>query len=603
MKAFRITSGNQFVQQVKLEPGEHTFSGYIYAESYSSSHRVQLRGSAGNFDMSIPLNVNWAWQYFSVTFTIYDTMTALDLSNSSYPVRILAPMFETGNNASTHRPNDLDLEEELENVDTKYGEKVIELDGKITQTKEQFEIDYTKKTEMESYVDGVKTTMQNDYNSKFSQTAEQIALKASKEEVDGIEGRLSNAEGELVVQAGQIAGKVSQQDFNTLGQRVSDAEGSLTIQAGQIAGKVSQQDFNTLGQRVSDAEGSLTIQAGQIAGKVSQTEYDGDMNVISSSISTIDQKADSIELSVDNLMDDLEATGIKISTKEIEVVAPKFKIRKPNGGTIAVFDENINIDDDGNMRLKSLRTPFALKTQWSGVDFDDTPNVILTNFAGSGDLILPSGEKYNGQHINIIWDMFFNTDISPTRILFRLKPAGTGKMFSEKGSRDDYIRLSTHERVYIGLLGYWANGVLNWIVTDKVNRSSAQPSFKAGEVVYSASVLLGSVSVYENKIVGAPSMVSVASNIVQVDCPTIFVLNDSGSLISRLLDRDYIAPLVQTDEYTRAVVQDYNTTLNRFLLKSISRTNIASSSAAAQNPTFRFSLVAVRDFSQLYQNI
>lgn len=543
MKAFRITSGNQFVQQVKLEPGEHTFSGYIYAESYSSSHRVQLRGSAGNFDVSIPLNVNWAWQYFSVTFTIYDTMTALDLSNSSYPVRILAPMFETGNNASTHRPNDLDLEEELENVDTKYGEKVIELDGKITQTKEQFEIDYTKKTEMESYVDGVKTTIQNDYNSKFIQTADQIVLKASKEEVDGIEGRLSNAEGELVVQAGQIASKVS------------------------------------------------------------QTEYDGDMNVISSSISAIDQKADSIELSVDNLMDDLEATGIKISTKEIEVVAPKFKIRKPNGGTIAVFDENINIDDDGNMRLKSLRTPFALKTQWSGVDFDDTPNVILTDFAGSGDLVLPSGEKYNGQHINIIWDMFFNTDISPTRILFRLKPAGTGKMFSEKGSRDDFIRLSTHERVYIGLLGYWANGVLNWIVTDKVNRSSVQPSFKAGEVVYSASVLLGSVSVYENKIVGAPSMVSVASNIIQIDCPTIFVLNDSGSLISRLLDRDYIAPLVQTDEYTRAVVQDYNTTYNRFLLKNISRTNITSSSAAAQNPTFRFSLVAVRDFSQLYQNL
>ena len=573
MKAFRITSGNQFVQQVKLEPGEHTFSGYIYAESYSSSHRVQLRGSAGNFDMSIPLNVNWAWQYFSVTFTIYDTMTALDLSNSSYPVRILAPMFETGNNDSTHRPNDLDLEEELENVDTKYGEKVIELDGKITQTKEQFEIDYTKKTEMESYVDGVKEIIQTDYNSKFIQTAEQISAKATKEEVDGIEGRLSNAEGELV------------------------------IQAGQIAGKVSQQDFNTLGQRVSDAEGSLTIQAGQIASKVSQTEYDGDMNVISSSISAIDQKADSIELSVDNLMDDLEATGIKISTKEIEVVAPKFKVRKPNGGTIAVFDENINIDDDGNMRLKSLRTPFALKTQWSGVDFDDTPNVILTNFAGSGDFILPSGEKYNGQHINIIWDMFFNTDISPTRILFRLKPAGTGKMFSEKGSRDDYIRLSTHERVYIGLLGYWANGVLNWIVTDKVNRSSAQPSFKAGEVVYSASVLLGSVSVYENKIVGAPSMVSVASNIIQIDCPTIFVLNDSGSLISRLLDRDYITPLVQTDEYTRAVVQDYNTTYNRFLLKNISRTNIASSSAAAQTPTFRFSLVAVRDFSQLYQNI
>lgn len=363
------------------------------------------------------------------------------------------------------------------------------------------------------------------------------------------------------------------------------------------------------------SESRIQILRDEISLKVSNAEMESainqkadEINLTVSNIkdgleSEINQKSDEINLTVDNLKDDLEATGVKISTKEIEVVAPKFKIRKPNGGTVAVFDENINIDDDGNMRLKSLRTPFALKTQWSGVDFDDTPNVILTNFAGSGDLVLPSGEKYNGQHINIIWDMFFNTDISPTRILFRLKPAGTGKIFSEKGSRDDFIRLSTHERVYIGLLGYWANGVLNWIVTDKVNRSSVQPSFKAGEVVYSANVLLGSVSVYENKIVGAPSMVSVASNIIQIDCPTIFVLNDSGSLISRLLDRNYIAPLVQTDEYTRAVVQDYNTTYNRFLLKNISRTNIASSSAAAQNPTFRFSLVAVRDFSQLYQNL
>ena len=542
-KAFRITSGNQFVQQVKLEPGEHTFSGYIYAESYSSSHRVQLRGSAGNFDVSIPLNVNWAWQYFSVTFTIYDTMTTLDLSNSSYPVRILAPMFETGNNASTHRPNDLDLEEELENVDTKYGEKVLELDGKITQTKEQFEIDYTKKTEMESYVDGVKEIIQTDYNSKFIQTAEQISAKATKEEVDGIEGRLSNAEGELVIQAGQIASKVS------------------------------------------------------------QTEYDGDMNVISSSISAIDQKADSIELSVDNLMDDLEATGIKISTKEIEVVAPKFKIRKPNGGTIAVFDENINIDDDGNMRLKSLRTPFALKTQWSGVDFEDTPNVILTSFDGSGDLTLPSGEKYNGQHINIIWDMFFNTDISPTRILFRLKPAGTGKIFSEKGSRDDYIRLSTHERVYIGLLGYWANGVLNWIVTDKVNRSSVQPFFKAGETVFSADVFATILTVLENKIIGAPSLLSVSSNIVQVLCPTISVLSDSNTQVPRVLDNSLIMPVIEPDNYTQATVVNYNLSPSRFELKRINRANITSTSATAQTPYFRFSLVAIRDFSQLYQNL
>lgn len=594
MKAFRITSANQFVQQVKLEPGEHTFSGYIYAESYASNHRVQLRGSAGNFDIAIPLNVNWAWQYFSVTFTIYDTMTALDLSNSSYRVRILAPMFETGNNASTHRPNDLDLEEELENVDTKYGEKIIELDGKITQTKEQFEIDYTKKTEMESYVDGVKTTIQNDYNSKFIQTAEQISTKATKEEVDGIGGRLSNAEGELVVQAGQINAKASKEEVTGLGSRVTEAEQSIDALTGEISLKVSRTEFDEFGDEVSSEFSEVRQTASEHSTRIGNSE---------DKISEVEQTADNIRMSVDDLSDGLEATGIDIALEKITIRAPKFLIEQPNGNPVAVFNENFLLDDFGNMRIKSLRTPFVLRTQWSGVNFEDTPNVILTSFEGSGDLTLPSGEKYNGLHINIIWDMFFNTEMASTRILFRLKPAGNGKIFSEKGSRDGYIRLSTHERVYIGLLGYWANGVLNWIVTDKVNRSSVQPSFKAGEVVYSASVLLGSVSVYENKIGGAPSMVSVADNIVQIDCPTIFVLNDSGSLISRRLNRDYITPLVQTDEYTRAVVQDYNTTLNRFLLKSISRTNIASSSAAAQNPTFRFSLVAVRDFSQLYENL
>lgn len=340
MKAFRITSANQFVQQVKLEPGEHTFSGYIYAESYSSSHRVQLRGSAGNFDIAIPLNVNWAWQYFSVTFTIYDTMTALDLSNSSYPVRILAPMFETGNNASTHRPNDLDLEEELENVDTKYGEKVIELDGKITQTKEQFEIDYTKKTEMESYVDGVKEIIQTDYNSKFIQTAEQIALKASKEEVNG------------------------------LGSRVTEAEQSIDALTGEISSKVSRTEFDEFGDEVSSEFSEVRQTASEHSTRIGNSE---------DKISEVEQTADNIRLSVDDLSDGLEATGIDIALEKITIRAPKLFIEQPNGNPVAVFNENFLLDDFGNMRIKSLRTPFALRTQWSGINFEDTPNVILTS--------------------------------------------------------------------------------------------------------------------------------------------------------------------------------------------------------------------------------
>lgn len=376
---------------------------------------------------------------------------------------------------------------------------------------------------------------------------------------------------------------------------ISEMEGALTVQAGQISGKVSQTDFNALGERVGEAEGALTVQANKITALVTREDEQDDL------IAGLQVSTENISLEIDNLNDDLEATGIDIDLKKITVTAPQFVVKQPNGNPVAVFNENILLDDYGNFRMKSLRTPFVLHESWNTVNFENTPSVILTNFTGSGDLVLPAGEKYNGIHVNIIWDMFFNTEIAETAILFRLKPAGSGKIFSDQGTRDDHIRLSTHERVYIGLLGYWANGVLNWIVTDKVNRSTVPPSFKAGDTVYSAYIWGSSAYVLSNKIKGLPSIVTVSSNIVNVAFPTIFVLSDSNTQVARIINDTLVMVTTEADSYSfpRLVSKDSY----KFMIKEISRANIANSTAAAVSPQFRFSLVAIKDFSQLYENL
>lgn len=77
---------------------------------------------------------------------------------------------------------------------------------------------------------------------------------ASQSSVDGLEGRMDDAEAAIDVQAGQIALKASQSSVDALGNRVDDAESAIEQNATDISAKVSQ----TYGNSSSSFGWSLT---------------------------------------------------------------------------------------------------------------------------------------------------------------------------------------------------------------------------------------------------------------------------------------------------------------------------------------------------------
>ena len=250
-------------------------------------------------------------------------------------------------------------------------------------------------------------------------------------------------------------------------------DASITVMADEIASKVSQTDFNALGDRASTSESDITLLSNQITSKVSQTDYDANNTIINSYISTVDQKADSINITVDDLLDDLEATGINIDLKEIVVTAPTFKVKQPNGTPIAVFNENFLLDDYANMRIKSLRTPLQVLTpSFSGgtytINWDTHNNIILTGLSQDGSITLPQGEKYNGLQLIIVWDAFWRGNSSAPSKIIDLKPYGTGKFYVNQFDKLDYMRLYTQCRQVVKLVGVWnsTDSILDWVVED-----------------------------------------------------------------------------------------------------------------------------------------
>ncbi len=117
MKAFRITSKDQYVQDMNLNRGTYTFHAWVFA--MGSNYSIGLKTQAGtwlNFDMRDQIKAQ-EWRKVKITFTIYEPCVQFSLMNTfaseAAYVIVAAPMLEEGTNAGTQKPNELDLDESI----------------------------------------------------------------------------------------------------------------------------------------------------------------------------------------------------------------------------------------------------------------------------------------------------------------------------------------------------------------------------------------------------------------------------------------------------------------------------------------------------------
>ena len=155
----------------------------------------------------------------------------------------------------------------------------------------------TDLSETEKRVEALKGsigTLSNDTSVQFAKINNTLVSVASKQDVDKVSQRVSNAETVLTQQAGQISAKASKEDVNAVSGRLNKAESSLTVQAGQISQKANKQDVDTLTGRVNRAETSITQQADMIASKANKQELDNVNNRVINAESRITQQANEI---------------------------------------------------------------------------------------------------------------------------------------------------------------------------------------------------------------------------------------------------------------------------------------------------------------------
>ena len=147
--------------------------------------------------------------------------------------------------------------------------------------------------------------------------AEQIALKASKEEVGDLTRRMSAAEIAIDGANARIDLKANQTTVDSLGTRVSAAEVAIDGANAAIALKASQTTVDSLGTRVSAAEIAIDGANAEIALKVSKN---GIVSAINMSTEGIKISASKIELSGTVLAGYLSGTSIDVSELDASMI-------------------------------------------------------------------------------------------------------------------------------------------------------------------------------------------------------------------------------------------------------------------------------------------
>lgn len=210
----------------------------------------------------------------------------------------------------------------------------------------------TDLSETEKRVEALKGsigTLSNDTSVQFAKINNALISVASKQDVDKVSQRVSNAETVLTQQAGQISSKASKEDVNAVSGRLNKAESSLTVQAGQISQKANKQDVDTLTGRVNRAETSITQQADMIASKANKQELDNVNNRVINAESRITQQANEISQRVKT--SDFNNATQRLATAESSITQLGNKITTE----ISRVDSKIPTDfGSRNLILKSV---------------------------------------------------------------------------------------------------------------------------------------------------------------------------------------------------------------------------------------------------------
>jgi len=156
-------------------------------------------------------------------------------------------------------------------------------------------------TQYNTDVSGIVTDLQS-YESRITQTENEIATKVSQTDYDALEGRVSSAETSIVQNANAIQSKVSQSEFDTLEGRVSTTESTITQHTNLIEQKVNQTDYitdkNGIVTQLDDHESRITQTESEITTKVSNTTYQQDKTALEGDISSLNTRMSQAETSI-----------------------------------------------------------------------------------------------------------------------------------------------------------------------------------------------------------------------------------------------------------------------------------------------------------------
>src|SRR5699024_5983567 len=113
---------------------------------------------------------------------------------------------------------------------------------------------------------------------EIKQNADEILLRATKDEVDKERTKINKAQADITANADAIKLRATTTQLNTEKKRITNAEGRIDVLDNAVKLKASQEDVDGLEGRVTKAEGELKVLPGEISAKVSKDGLIGEIN-------------------------------------------------------------------------------------------------------------------------------------------------------------------------------------------------------------------------------------------------------------------------------------------------------------------------------------
>ncbi|WP_151035687.1 tail fiber domain-containing protein [Bacillus wiedmannii] len=288
----------------------------------------------------------------------------------------------------------------------------------------------------------------NEQQTSINQLTDEIDLKATKSEYDGLNGRVGNAETQLNLNTEAIKLTAKQTELDKTNGRLSTAEAQLTVQAGEIATKVTQEDIDEslspLESRVGNAESTIVQHTTSIGLKANanevykKAEADGKVSTaITQAKGEIKIETDKISQNVTNLTTTVTTQGTTITNHETSITQMK--------GSIDLKAEKKDVytktESDGKVSTAVTQAKAEIKLTTDGItqnvtniqgDLDtlegtvvaqgtqikQTSDEVAINVVKKGNVkasinASAEGVKIGGQHVDITGQVTFST-LDPT---------------------------------------------------------------------------------------------------------------------------------------------------------------------------------------------